>query len=420
MQAVIQNQRVVKRKKEELRRKPRKSRSGIKNGFFLNNFRGIVKKFSSSRRKPAVQSVVAAGNAHWVEKRRTPPILPSAPPAGLKNRAARISELIKRIRSGHSRNLKLLLLGVLGGTLLLYFAAVLLLSTDTIYAGQGGVPFPGATDLESQLLSYLEPRGEWHLTEEARTINPEQFSSLEISEYTVSKGDTLSEIAKKFSLKMDTLISFNQINNVRKMQVGTVLKIPNRDGLMYRVKRGDSLSAISARNSLSINALLDANDLDSTELHIGQDLFLPGARMDPYELRLAIQEAFARPVIGRFTSNYGMRNDPFTGILRFHNGVDLANEVGTPIYAAMDGVVKRVETQLGYYGKYVIIGHPNGYQTLYAHLNSFNVRVGQQVSRGQKIGEMGNTGRSTGSHLHFSIFQNGKSINPLDQIPNLY
>jgi murein DD-endopeptidase MepM/ murein hydrolase activator NlpD len=382
--------------------------------------RAITRKLVSSRNKPAAQSVAEAGNAHWVEKRRTSPVLRSGPPAGLKNRAARISELIKGLRIHHSRKLKLLIFGLIGGTLLLYCAAAFLLSSDDIYAGQGGVPFPGAADLESQLLNYLEPRGEWHLTEEARTINPEQFSSLELSEYTIAKGDTLSEIAKKFGLKMDTLISFNQINNVRKMQVGTVLKIPNRDGLMYRVKRGDSLSAISARNSISINALLDANDLDSTELQIGQDLFLPGARMDPYELRLAIQEAFARPVLGRFTSNYGMRNDPFTGILRFHNGVDLANAVGTPIYAAMDGVVKRVETQLGYYGKYVIIGHPNGYQTLYAHLNSFNVRVGQQVSRGQKIGEMGNTGRSTGPHLHFSIFQNGKSINPLDQIPNLY
>ena len=218
---------------------------------------------------------------------------------------------------------------------------------------------------------------------------------------------------------MDTLVSFNQIKNVRRMQIGTVFQIPNRDGLMYRVMRGDSLSSISVKFDVTVNALLDANNLENTNITVGQDLFIPEAKMDSTALKIAIGEAFANPVWGRFTSGYGMRNDPFTGVLRFHNGIDLSNAPGTPIRAAMEGRVARVESQIGNYGKYIILVHPGGYQTLYAHLDSFSVSVGQWVNQGQIIGKLGNTGRSTGPHLHFSIFRNGKALNPLDHLANL-
>jgi murein DD-endopeptidase MepM/ murein hydrolase activator NlpD len=108
-----------------------------------------------------------------------------------------------------------------------------------------------------------------------------------------------------------------------------------------------------------------------------------------------------------------MRNDPFTGRRRFHNGIDLAGPIGTPIGAAMPGTVVHTEAQTGNYGKFVIVRHDGGFQTLYAHLDSFAVRKGQYVSQGQTIGSMGNTGRSTGPHLHFSIIRNGSFVDPL-------
>ncbi|WP_438829573.1 M23 family metallopeptidase [Alkalispirochaeta alkalica] len=108
-----------------------------------------------------------------------------------------------------------------------------------------------------------------------------------------------------------------------------------------------------------------------------------------------------------------MRPDPFTGQRRFHNGVDIVNAMRTPVRAAASGRVVHVESQIGNYGRFVILRHADGFQTLYAHLDSYSVRVGQNVSRGQQIGAMGNTGRSTGPHLHFSVIHNGRFVNPL-------
>jgi murein DD-endopeptidase MepM/ murein hydrolase activator NlpD len=108
-----------------------------------------------------------------------------------------------------------------------------------------------------------------------------------------------------------------------------------------------------------------------------------------------------------------MRSDPFTGLPRFHNGIDVANRIGTPIRAAASGRVVHVESQIGNYGRFVIVRHPDGFQTLYAHLNDFSVRTGEYVDRGEVLGVMGNTGRSTGPHLHFSVIHNGTFVNPL-------
>jgi murein DD-endopeptidase MepM/ murein hydrolase activator NlpD len=109
-----------------------------------------------------------------------------------------------------------------------------------------------------------------------------------------------------------------------------------------------------------------------------------------------------------------MRRDPISGALQFHDGVDFRAALGTPVLAALDGVVSVVgENWL--YGKYIIITHSNGYKTLYGHLNSISVRQGERVARARRIGESGNSGYSTGPHLHFGIYdRNNRAVNPLD------
>ena len=127
-------------------------------------------------------------------------------------------------------------------------------------------------------------------------------------------------------------------------------------------------------------------------------------------------EGWARPCSWRkLTSPYGYRIHPTTGQYKFHNGVDLANDQGTPIYAARSGRVT-VATYGGTYGNYVTINHGDGYSSRYAHLTRYVVHKGDTVKRGQLIGYMGSTGRSTGPHLHFSIFYNGSSVNPMNYI----
>ena len=127
-------------------------------------------------------------------------------------------------------------------------------------------------------------------------------------------------------------------------------------------------------------------------------------------------ESWARPCSWRkLTSPYGYRIHPTTGQYKFHNGVDLANDQGTPIYAARSGKVT-VDTYGSTYGYYVTINHGDGYSSLYAHMTRSVVDKGDTVKKGQLIGYMGSTGRSTGPHLHFSIFYNGSSVNPMNYI----
>lgn len=111
------------------------------------------------------------------------------------------------------------------------------------------------------------------------------------------------------------------------------------------------------------------------------------------------------------TSSYGYRSDPFKGRRKRHNGIDIAGPIGTPIYATADGVVGRAQW-LGGYGRYVEIEHGGNIQTRYGHMSRLNVAPNQRVRRGDLIGFMGSTGRSTGSHLHYEVRIEGEPVNP--------
>lgn len=232
--------------------------------------------------------------------------------------------------------------------------------------------------------------------------------------YRVQKGDTISGIAKKFGLRnISTLISVNDIGNVRAIGAGQKLKIPSMDGIDYTVKSGDTLASIAAKNNISESSILDVNDLSSEILQIGQQLFLPGAKMDQKALSLAMGDQFICPIKAKYriSSPFGARKDPFSGKSTYHKGLDFACPTGTPIYASMGGKVQYVgESWL--YGKHVIIDHGNGYQTLYAHMSKIVATKNTHVTQGTKIGEVGSTGYSTGPHLHFTVYKNGNYINP--------
>ena len=233
--------------------------------------------------------------------------------------------------------------------------------------------------------------------------------------YKVRSGDTISGIAKKFGLtNISTLISVNDIGNVRQLAAGQKLKIPSIDGIVYTVKKGDSLNSITTKYKISLEQLLDVNELTSETLTAGQQLFLPGAAMDASALRNAMGELFRMPISAQFrwSSPYGYRIDPIANVKSFHTGTDMAFPTGTPILAAMSGKVTTTGINR-VYGNYVIIDHGNGYQTLYAHMSKIVASKGQWVSQGTRIGLVGSTGYSTGPHLHFTVYKNGKLIDPM-------
>ncbi|MCL2211511.1 MAG: peptidoglycan DD-metalloendopeptidase family protein [Treponema sp.] len=234
-------------------------------------------------------------------------------------------------------------------------------------------------------------------------------------QYIVQKGDSVSGIAKKFDVSVGAIIASNNISNARRLQEGTTLRIPNIDGIPYQVKKGDSLSKISTSFNVDLDVILDINDIKSDNIKVGETFFIPGARMNDIDLKMSLGELFTFPLQSRYiTSRYGMRKDPFTGVLQFHGGVDFRANTGTTVMASLDGTVS-VISENWLYGKYIIMSHGNGYKSIYGHLNAYSVKQGDKVARGRKIGEVGNTGYSTGPHLHFGIFdKNNRLVNPMD------
>lgn len=233
------------------------------------------------------------------------------------------------------------------------------------------------------------------------------------SAYSISQGDSLSKVAERFNVTLDTIVSFNNIKNARNLRAGQTLKIPSQSGIVYQAKAGDTVAALAKEYDISGDRIIEANGLFSESIQAEKRLFLPDARLSSFYLREVSGELFRYPLHSFWLSSYfGWRKDPFSGVRSFHNGLDMAASYGSPIYAAMEGRV----VDAGYstvLGNYIGISHHSGYQTFYGHLSKKGVSVGQYVNLGQYIGNVGSTGYSTGDHLHFSVLKWGRSVNPL-------
>ena len=242
------------------------------------------------------------------------------------------------------------------------------------------------------------------------------------TEYLTKERDTVYGIAAKFSLSMSSIIAFNGLNEANNLPIGKKLKIPNMDGLPYTVVKNDNLSKIAAKYKVPVNAILDANDMPNDIVRQGEVLFLPGAKMTAAELSQAVKKPevsskiMIKPVPGRVTSDYAWRQDPVNpqpgAKPRFHFAIDYAGRIGQPVAAALQGKVLNMDYN-STYGNFIILKH-DGYETLYAHLSAFSVKMGDTVKQGQEIGKVGDTGYTTGPHLHFAVFKNGTPVNPLD------
>jgi len=241
---------------------------------------------------------------------------------------------------------------------------------------------------------------------------------LSLFPYEVQPGDNLWEIAKRAKLDLDTLISVNKLKRANLINVGDILHIPNQKGVFHKVKKGETLLKIAEAYKTAVEEVLEINEIkDPDAISVDSRLFIPGAKLLTEEKEYILGWGFIKPCRGWVSSGYGWRRDPFTRKKRYHRGIDFAAPKGTSIYAARDGKVT-FSGWYGGYGRMIIIKHSKGYSTRYAH-NSVNlVKKGQTVRQGQRIARVGNTGRSTGSHLHFEIRRWGRTMNPRYQIRN--
>jgi murein DD-endopeptidase MepM/ murein hydrolase activator NlpD len=243
-------------------------------------------------------------------------------------------------------------------------------------------------------------------------------------EYYVKKGDNISTLAMSFGLDESTFYSANNIQHAKDLRYGTILYIPNEDGVFYTVKKGDTLDSIAKRYAdygVSTGAIATANELYANFALPSQKLFIPGAKMDDFEKRERAGDLFSWPLVGyrRISSPFGRRWNPYGGgSHEFHAGMDIAAPNGTPVYAPMPGKVIQTGRAGGssynsrIYGNYIMVRHNSTYTTLYGHLSRIRVSVGQFVGTGTLLGNVGSTGRSTGHHLHFQVYKNGVVVNP--------
>lgn len=224
--------------------------------------------------------------------------------------------------------------------------------------------------------------------------------------------------------------------NKKMEQVEEVLHdIAERDNSLYRVYFNADPIPFEQRKAGfgGVNRYKDLERFDNSELVINtsrrmdiitKELVIQSKSLDEiYNLAKSQEELLAaipaiQPVkneqLTRMASGYGYRNDPFTKIRKFHAGMDFTAKTGTPIYATGDGVVERADNKASGYGNHIVLKHGFGYQTLYAHLSKYNVRVGQRVKRGDVIGFVGSTGRSEAPHLHYEVHVNGQPVNPIN------
>ncbi len=251
----------------------------------------------------------------------------------------------------------------------------------------------------------------------------------EIIYYTVQNGDTVSTIARRFGLTANTILWANNLSAFSLIRPGDSLTILPANGIMYTVKAGDTASKIAAKYGIEADKILSSNNIGGS-LKAGQKLILPGARKIIEQVAVArpatqsglsvISNLIKSPTVKAGTGKMAWPTAGYRITQYFswrHTGVDIANKIGTPIYAADDGVVEI--SQGGYnggYGNTIVINHGNGIKTRYGHASKLFVKVGDVVEKGENIAAMGSTGRSTGPHLHFEVLVNKVRTNPLNYI----
>lgn len=284
-----------------------------------------------------------------------------------------------------------------------------------LLSGPGGVAVvPGA------LIKPILPTTEAPITQPYR---------LEI--YIVREGDTLSGIAQKFGVKINTLLWANSLDGDQPLRIGQKLTILPVNGVLYRIRKGDTLERIARTFNVDIQKISSMNGLADTHLlAIGNLLIIPDAVLysrppqqprglanrirtifqpqprSARETKLITPSEMIWPTTARrITQYFGWR----------HSGVDIAGPVSNKIIAAAAGTIIISGWQRGY-GKTIVIDHGNGKRTRYGHASKLLVSIGDNVQQGETIAMIGSTGRSTGPHLHFEIIVNGRRVNPFSYI----
>jgi murein DD-endopeptidase MepM/ murein hydrolase activator NlpD len=251
----------------------------------------------------------------------------------------------------------------------------------------------------------------------------------------------MSSIAHQFGVNVGTILWNNKLTEHEYIRPGDALRIPPVSGIIATIKSGDTISKLAKRYGAEAQEIMAFNNLDEeTKLTAGTDLVIPGGRppeLEQTRTRIVINTKptpssgasairnvnvpkpadldtkalpttrLLWPTSGRVvTQYYGWK----------HTGIDIDGDYSSPIYASADGIVEKAGWNSGGYGLMILINHPGGVVTRYAHASKMFVKAGDTVKKGQVIAMVGTTGRSTGTHLHYEVYVKDKRTNPLGYI----
>jgi len=251
--------------------------------------------------------------------------------------------------------------------------------------------------------------------------------------YTVRRGDTLSTISARRNLPVEEIMDANNLNSdfikegqelvlpivdfektgSSKSEAKAEKKESSSEQIVHKVQRGDALSTIARMYGTDIDTIRQNNNLTGDRIFAGDELIITDYERGPFSLS---RNSLIWPVNGRITSNFGWRSHPIKKTRLFHNGLDIAVLTGTAVKAAASGEVVHSGWMNGF-GYTVIIDHGRGVETLYAHNSRVTVSRGTMVNKGQQVALSGNTGLSTGPHLHFGVLRNEEPLNPRNYLP---
>lgn len=252
--------------------------------------------------------------------------------------------------------------------------------------------------------------------------------------YTVQAGDTLSTIAQQFGVNVGTLLWANSRTELQYLRPGDTLKIPPVSGVLVTVKKGDTLLSLANKYNSNVDDIIRVNRLVADDvLPMDVEIVLPGGQ--PPAVPIAVRPSPIRTNEPAPSGN--IRKPPDADLTRSssakllwptsghvitqyygwrHTGIDIDGDYASPIYASADGTVTTAGWNSGGYGMQIVITSANGIITRYAHASKMFVKVGSEVKKGEVIAMVGTTGRSTGTHLHYEVYVNGKRANPLSYI----
>ncbi len=241
-----------------------------------------------------------------------------------------------------------------------------------------------------------------------------------ITDYVVQAGDVLGGIAAKFGVSINTVLWENNLTLYSTIRPGQTLKILPVSGISHKIKKGDTLKSLTKKYQGTAEEIMDFNKLASADdLEINQIVIIPGGvKQVIYAPSYSVKNIINPPAtLTKSKLQWPTTSFRITQYFKWlHPAIDIGNKTGQPIYSAENGKVEIAGWNRGGYGYYIIVDHGGGLKTLYAHLSQISVKRGQNIGRGQVIGAIGNTGRSTGPHLHFEVRINGLRVNPLGYV----